>query len=165
VTALALALFAGVLAAPSVLPVTTTDGVIVDLRTHFAGRAAVVIVMKSGSCEVCLAQLRTLSKRRSDIAAIGAVIAGLNTSSSTMNQRLQRDLNLEILRDPTGETLRSIRLWVPRIAAPLPGVVFINRCGEIEAVMSGRGPGHDDTQTILTTLKQYAAQTVCGVVI
>tara|TARA_B100001250_G_scaffold173945_1_gene149648 strand:+ start:312 stop:806 length:495 start_codon:yes stop_codon:yes gene_type:complete len=147
------------------LLVTGSDGRVTDLRSLLKSQAAVVIVMKSGNCPVCIKQLITLSQRRPDLSRLGAVVIGLNLDGPKQNASLERRLGVKVFGDADGRTLKKLGLWIRTSQSPMPGAVLLNRCGEIEAVFPGRSPGDGRTETILKALRSVAAKPVCGTVI
>ena len=160
-----LSILVALLATPTPMLVTGSDGQRADLRAHLAARPAVIIVMKSGACRVCIEQLQQLSLQRSELSRMDAAVVALNIDSAQSNAELERRVGVKVFADVDARLLQAVGLWISDARAAMPGAVFLNRCGEIESVLRGRRPGDNRTPVILKTLKRIARKQVCGTVI
>ncbi len=131
------------------------EGRAVKLTTYTRAGPAAVVVMKGTWCGVCVAQLRRLEAQRSALKAIGAEVVGLHSEPPAASRKL-KGLSLPILSARSPGWLRTQNLWLERLGFPMPGIVFLDRCGQISEVVRGRRPGQDQTKLILRTLERLA---------
>lgn len=137
----------------------------VSLREAGAGRPLAVVVIKGEWCPACRTQLEAVSAKLGDIRAAGGGVVGLSTEDSGTNRKLARELNLgfEVLGEPEAKLLKQLGFWLPADGHPLPGVLFLDACGDVAGAIPGRAPGVDQSRTIVETLQRLArAPAKCG---
>ena len=153
---LALAFTLALLSAPPPMTVVDSAGATVDLRS--AGRAlpSVIVIMKGSWCPVCVAQLKSLESRLEAIESLEAKVMALNADSPKDNAALKQRVHLKIpiFADLKGHIIRGLGLWPMGHSTPLPGLVFMDACGEVVEVRSGRAPGRFADRYILRRLRE-----------
>jgi peroxiredoxin len=137
----------------------------VSLREVGAGRPLAVAVIKGEWCPACRTQLEAISAKAEDVRAAGGAVIGLSTEDSGTNRKLAKELGLrfDVLGEPEAKLLKQLGFWLPEDGHPLPGVLFLDACGDVATAIVGRQPGVDQTRVILETLDRLARQpTRCG---
>ena len=141
------------------------DGTKVALADYAAGRPLAVVVIKGHWCPACTAQLRTLSKRLDEVRATGGDVIGLSTEDAGTNKMimLKHGLRMPVLGEPSAALLERLGFWWPQMGHPTPGLVFLDRCGDVVKRVFGRRPGWSQDDIVLDVLRQLAEQpTACG---
>ena len=134
------------------------DGSKVALAGYATGRPLAVVVVKGHWCSVCLKQLRSLSRRLSEVRAAGGEVVGLSTEDAGTNAMLMKKhgLRLPILGEPSAALLERLGFWSPKMGHPIPGLVFLDRCGDVVRRRLGRRPGVSQDQLVIETLRELA---------
>jgi peroxiredoxin len=155
--ALALAIAAAV-AVPSVddASVRAVD----DLGDLVGDRPVAVIVVKATDCPVCAAQVASLARRVDDVRATGgdvvALLAADRADARAWAARTAGPFAVRTVSQP--RILDDVGLWMRDARQPLPGVVFLDRCGDVRDVVRGRGPGASQDAVVLETLRRLARE-------
>ncbi len=173
----ALLLFAtGALAAPSKLAASCApvvhapgflapDGTKVALSDYAAGRPLAVVVVKGHWCKACTDQLQSLSKRLKDLRAAGGDVIALSTEDAGTNRMIMRKhgLHFPVLGEPSAALLERLGFWWPEMGHPLPGLIFLDRCGDVSRRVFGRRPGWSQDDLVIDILRELAKQpAACG---
>lgn len=136
-----------------------------SLREAAAGRRLVVVVLKSTTCQVCLAQLERLSSERKRLSSLGTRVVGLTTESWEAARRVatRKAVSAPVLSDPTQEVTRSLGLWRADLGHPLPAILVYDRCGVARARLRGRRPNQrpePELFEVLNSLQRHPEE--CG---
>lgn len=142
----------------------TPGGQPTSLAEQAGGEALAVVVIKGTHCRVCLDELVRLKKRADDIAATGGRLVALSADApeehAAVIERL--DLPFPILTDEGGAVAKTLGFWMKRRGQPLPGVWWLDRCGNVARRYEGRWPGREQTEMILDGLRKVTKRRVCG---
>jgi peroxiredoxin len=130
----------------------------VSLAQVGRGRPLAVVVIKGEWCPACRGQLEAVSRRINEVKEAGGAVVGLSTEDPGTNRKLSSELALsfEVLSEPEARLLRQLGFWLADEGHPLPGVLFLDACGDVASVILGRQPGVDHTRQILETLERLA---------
>jgi peroxiredoxin len=165
-----LAIFTTILALPGATSakgkqaLVRANGTTTSLKGLAVGRPTAVVVIKGEWCTVCTDQLRSLSNRIRRIRKGGGEVVGLSTEDPGTNRMLMKRLGLsfEILSDPNGRTLEALGLYLPKLGHPMPGLLFLDRCGDVVLKRPGRRPGRSQDALVEKTLRRLATATTCA---
>lgn len=152
---------------PTSLKVITADGQRRLLSQVSPGRPVVVVVMKSPSCPVCLEQLARLAQQRPAFNKLGATVVGLVAfhGGKNLQQLANLKLGLKVVAMPRPHLAR-LGMASPTPGQTLPGLLFLNSCGQLVEQRIGRAPGHPEDLLIFRLLKAIAAEpSRCGTLI
>ena len=152
---------------PASLKVITADGRRQLLSQISPGRPVVVVVMKSPSCPVCLEQLARLARQRRALDKLGATVVGLvaYNGGKNLRQLANLKLGLPIVAMPPPHLAR-LGMASPTPGQALPGLLFLNSCGQLVEQRLGRAPGHPEDHLIFRLLRAIAAEpSRCGTLI
>ncbi len=132
------------------------------------GRSRVVVVMKGTWCPVCVGQLHEISRGVSARPDLGTAVVGLTLDDRKQIQILRQKQGIKspIISDPTGKLLARFGLYQKGRPYPMPGLVFIDACGEVYTVIPGRGPGVSQTRLVVQTIQRMRtdAKSCTGVI-
>lgn len=150
--------------ATSCRPVVTSPGFVLPdgertaLSTLAQGRPVAVIVIKGSWCSACRDQLLSLSEMLDEIREAGGDVVGLSTEDAGTNRMIMKDLGLgfPILGEPSARLLERLGMWIRDKGHPMPGVIFLDACGDVAARQLGRRPGVSQDAMILETLRKLA---------
>lgn len=143
------------------------DGARISLSDLARGRPVAVVVIKGEWCPACRAQLVELSKRISEVNAAGGEVIGLSTEDAGTNRKLARELGLrfDVLGEPEAQLLKRLGYWLPEEGHPMPGLIFLDRCGDVASRFVGRRPGADQTELVIKELRRISRlPSGCGTV-
>jgi hypothetical protein len=126
-----------------------------------------LVILKSGDCPICGGLMKRLSKLKSQVAAAGGVvIAILWDGDSTGTFATQKTFQGAVLLLATKAFLLRYEFWDGRHRKPVPGVLFLDRCGEPSFAIEGRSPHRGQEWMILKTLRHLASQpSNCGMLL
>ena len=157
--------------AESCRPVVTDAGFVtptgkkVALSDAVEGRPTALLVIKGYWCPVCQKQLRSTDSLRAKLEAKGAAVMGLSTEDAGTNAMLMKKLGLSypIYGEPAARLLERLGFWSPKNGHPVPGILFLDRCGDVALRYFGRWPGKGQNDLIERTLDSLLAQPArCG---
>ncbi len=157
--------------AESCRPVVTDAGFVtpqgkkVALDDTVAGRPTALLVIKGYWCPVCQKQLRSTEGLHAKLEAKGAAVMGLSTEDAGTNAMLMKKLGLSypIYGEPSARLLERLGFWSAKNGHPIPGVLFLDRCGDVALRYFGRWPGRGQNDLIERTLEALlAAPARCG---
>jgi len=128
------------------------------------GRSMAVIITKGSWCDVCTGQLKKLSTRLPEIERLGARVVALSNQPADHNAAFLSEAGLAIeVLGAEDRLFKGIGFWMRGHETPAPGVIFLDRCGEVVGVLQGRQPGVDQDKVVLETLEKIAsAPSSCG---
>jgi len=129
------------------------------------GAPLAVVVIKGHWCPVCTDQLESLSQRVREIQRTGGAVVGLSTEDAGTNQMLmdRHELNFPILAEPSARLLEQLGFWLPKMGHPMPGLIFLDHCGDFAGSHRGRRPGTSQDALVLKTLRELAERRYsCG---
>lgn len=141
------------------------DGTKVALADYAAGRPLAVVVIKGHWCPACTDQLRTLSKKLKQVRATGGDVIALSTEDAGTNEMIMRKhaLRFPVLGEPSAALLERLGFWWPEMGHPTPGLIFLDRCGDVTRRVFGRRPGWSQDEIIIDVLRELAKQpATCG---
>jgi len=146
--------------APTKVTVSTPEGVELPLSGIAAGKPVAIIVMKGTWCAACVAQLQSLDRKAEAIQQTGGMVAGLTPEipAKAKAATSQHSLSLTIYADPAQTALIQLGFSQPGQAIPMPGVLFLDKCGEPRSQLLGRQPGASQDQVILETLRTLSTE-------
>lgn len=138
----------------------TPAGLKIALSDIAPGRPVVVVVMKATWCPVCIGQLARLSERLGDLDALDAAIVGLSGEDAETNRKLMdtTGLRFDVLGEPERSVLLELGFGAPGREYLMPGLLFLDRCGDIAARYTGRRPGSEQASLILQTLERLSKE-------
>jgi peroxiredoxin len=136
----------------------------VTLEQLADGKPLAVIVMKGTHCRACRAELRRLEERAAELARLDVRVVAVSADPPQAHAEMKENLDVRFvtLTDPDGRALKSIEMWMAGPDMPLPGVLFLDRCGDLAGVYRGRRPGRAQTKHILGGLEELAGRATCG---
>ena len=143
----------------------TPQGKAVALSEAVSGRPTALLVIKGYWCPVCQKQLRSTNALRDKLEAKGATVMGLSTEDAGTNAMLMKKLGLSypIYGEPSARLLERLGFWSPKNGHPVPGILFLDRCGDVALRYFGRWPGRGQNDLIERTLDALlAAPARCG---
>ena len=141
------------------------DGEKISLSHVARGAPLAVVVIKGHWCPVCTDQLESLSRRDREIRRTGGAVVGLSIEDAGTNRMLMDKHNLAfpILGEPSARLLEHLGFWMPKMGHPMPGVIFLDHCGDFAGAKKGRRPGQSQDRLILETLKDLSRRDyACG---
>ena len=155
------------LAVPPPVGVVSPSGQRLSLGAIAPGQPVVLIVMRASTCEVCLTQLRILASRGALFEELGAQAVGLIYDETGRQQAaLNRAKPGLPIYAASAETLSKLGYWAPHRAMAMPGLIFLDRCGDIDGVVNGRSPGRDESSMVLRELRRLSEEkSQCGILI
>ena len=126
-----------------------------------------LIILKSGDCPVCGGLMMRLATLKSQVKQTGGlVIAVLWDGDSTETIATQKTFQGALLLRATKAFLAQYEFWDGRYRKPIPGVLFLDRCGEPSYIIEGRGSHRGQEWMILKTLEYLADQpSSCGMLL
>jgi peroxiredoxin Q/BCP len=142
------------------------DGAKTSLARAAGGQRLVVVVIKGTWCPVCIGQLRSLGRRREELARLGTRVVGLSPDPHEKNKRTAEAhaLAWPILADPRHRVIEALGLWREAWGHPLPAMLLFDRCGAERGRVEGRAPRDRAEETILRVLRALAQHPErCGV--
>jgi peroxiredoxin len=116
------------------------------------------VVIKGQWCDACKSQLRSISARLSEVHDAGGEVVGLSTEDAGTNRMTMRKLGLafDVLGDPSARLLQRLGMWLPEPGHAMPGVIFLDTCGDVAARVAGRRPGVSQDALILEILRELS---------
>lgn len=141
------------------------DGTKVALSDYAAGRPLAVVVVKGHWCKACTDQLSSLSKKLDKVRAAGGDVVGLSTEDAGTNRMImeKHGLGFPVLGEPSAALLERLGFWWSEMGHPMPGLVFLDRCGNVARRVFGRRPGWSQDDIIIDILLDLAKQpATCG---
>lgn len=137
------------------------DGGKISLGDRARGRPLAVVVIKGHWCEACRTQLASLSERIEEIRGSGGEIVALSTEDSGTNRAVMKAMGLrfDLLGEPEARLLEELGFWTRGAEHPVPGLFFLDKCGEVAHRYFGRVPGTSQDELVLSTLRRLAAAT------
>ena len=146
---------------PATARVKGAAGADTTLKSAAGGRPTVVIVSKGHWCPICRDQLSSTGRRSAALESLGAYALGLSADSPKVNSEVSEALGLPfpILSDQGGEVLDALGLYSKRRKHAIPGLVFLDKCGDVAGVYKGRRPGSSQDLFIEERLRALLAQT------
>ena len=130
------------------------------------GKPVAMIVMKGPWCPVCIEQVNRLVQRSGEVQRSGGRVVVLTDLGAEENRALAKEhgWTFMVYGDPSHRLLAEHGLW--REGAPIvyPGLIFLDKCGEVAFVGRGRRPGQIQDPVVLKTLRSLSARHAgCGV--
>jgi peroxiredoxin len=141
------------------------DGEKVSLSHMAQGTPLAVVVIKGHWCPVCTDQLKSLSRRSKEVRRTGGTVVGLSTEDAGTNRMLmeKHGLAFPMLGEPSARLLEHLGFWMPEMGHPMPGLIFLDHCGDFAGAKKGRRPGTSQDRLILETLKDLSRRDyACG---
>ena len=141
------------------------DGAKVSLGRMGHGAPLAVVVIKGHWCRVCTDQLESLSHKRREVRRTGGAVVGLSTEDAGTNRMLmdKHGLAFPILGEPSARLLEHLGFWMPKQGHPMPGLIFLDHCGDFAGAHKGRRPGRNQDRFILRTLQELSERDyACG---
>jgi peroxiredoxin len=143
----------------------TPEGKKIALSEVVAGRPTALVIIKGYWCPVCQEQLASSTRQLAKLEAKGAAIIGLSTEDAGTNRMLMKRLRLDfpIYGEPSARLLERLGFWSKKNGHPIPGILFLDRCGDVAYRYFGRWPGRGQDALIEKTLDQLLrAPARCG---
>jgi len=139
----------------------------VSLSSLAPDKPVALIILKSGDCPVCSGLVKRLAKLKPQVQDTGgAVIAVLWDGDKTGVTATERMFQGSLLVRATKAFLSQFEFWDGRNLQPLPGVLFLDRCGEPSYIIEGRSSARGQELMILKTLEHLADQpSTCGMLL
>jgi peroxiredoxin len=141
------------------------NGARTSLAEAGGGAPLAVVVVKGHWCPVCTDQLESLSNRLREIRRTGGAVVGLSTEDAGTNQMLmdRHELGFPILSEPSARLLEQLGFWMPKMGHPMPGLIFLDHCGDFAGSYRGRRPGTSQDALIVRTLRELSERSyTCG---
>ncbi|MEC9072985.1 MAG: redoxin domain-containing protein [Myxococcota bacterium] len=141
------------------------DGSRTSLAETANGAPLAIVVLKGHWCSVCTDQLESLTRRSREIRRTGGKVVGLSTEDAGTNRMLmdRHELNFPILSEPSARLLEQLGFWMPKMGHPMPGLIFLDHCGDFAGSHRGRRPGKSQDELILRTLRELGDRSYsCG---
>ena len=126
-----------------------------------------LVILKSSNCPVCAGLMKQLAELKSQVKESGGVvIAVLWDGDSKGTIGTQKTFQGVLLLRATKAFLSQYEFWDGRNRIPVPGVLFLDRCGEPSFAIEGRSPHRGQEWMILKTLQHLASQpSNCGMLL
>jgi hypothetical protein len=72
-------------------------------------------------------------------------------------------LKFPVLGEPSAALLERLGFWWPEMGHPMPGLIFLDRCGDVNRRVFGRRPGSSQDDIVIDILRELAKQpAACG---
>ena len=127
-----------------------------------------VIVMKGHWCEVCVDQLERMAKLHELLRSLKVEVVGLVAESGDIPDREilnRRKIGLNIF-GAAPRALETLGFWLPKQGHPMPGIIFLDRCGRIAATYLGRRADITQERFIIQMLEHLTREkNQCGMMI
>jgi peroxiredoxin len=118
------------------------------------GRNVAIVVMKGTWCPVCRAEVDRLVARAHEVWGAGGFVAVLTDHAPDRNAAYAEHTALwPVLSDHDHDVLSEWGLYRDGMDHPIPGVVFLDRDGQVTRVLRGRYPGREQDDMIIDTLR------------
>ena len=128
------------------LALASPDAALAQLR----GQPVAVVVAKGTWCPVCVDELRRLGH-----VPTGAVV-GLFAEPEAKVEAAGASLPVPVVADPDHAWVERHGFTRPGLSHPLPGVLFLDRCGAPAGRLDGRSPGRSQASRIAAVLQALA---------